>query len=415
MKKSILVVLFLLLSLAFWQCSRDTSPVRPGNSRPLTPLEKKLVQSSNTFGWNLFKEAVVENPDQNIFISPLSVSVALGMTVNGAAGETENAMKSTLGFGDMSQTEMDQSYKSLIELLRQLDPNVIFQLANSIWCKQGYSFEQDFLNKTRTYFQAEVKSLNFSDPKTVDIINQWAKDHTNGKITRILDNIPSDMIMYLINAIYFKGTWTYRFNKDYTKSDLFYLSDGTQDSCKLMNQKGDFEYFSTGRFEAIDLPYGDGAYSMTVFLPREGVDIDSLIAQLTPVAWRQWMAKFSKQSGTILLPKFKIHYDILLNNVLQKLGMEIAFNPQRADFTRMLKIQQQGNVYIGMVKHNTFVRVDEEGTEAAAVTTVGIGVTSVGPRGFLMVVNRPFLFVIREHASNTILFAGKIVRPQWEN
>ncbi len=411
MKKGLSLLAILLISLLFLTCSKDMSPIVAGNVRPLTPLEKRLVHSSNDFGFNLFKEVVREDTSQNIFVSPLSVSMALGMTVNGANGETERAMKTTLGFGDMDLQSVDASYRSLIALLLAADPKVVFDLANSIWYRNTFHFESSFFDVTRKYFGAEVRGLNFNDPASVGIINQWVDQNTNGKIKKILDSISPQDVMFLINAIYFKGTWTYQFKKDATQDDNFYLPDGSKITVKMMNQSGDYDYLETDQFQAIDLPYGNGAYSMTIFLPKPGYTLDSLISQLNPDTWTDWMGRFEKKKGGILLPKFTLRYKITLNRVLGALGMGIAFS-DRADFTRMSK---NGGLSISYVKHKTFAKVDEEGTEAAAVTIVGIKYTSVGPsEGFQMIVNRPFLCVIREHNSNALIFMGKIAHPEWE-
>ncbi len=393
-------------------CSRDFSPVNSMPHRPLTPLEKKIVHASNDFGFNLFKEVVREDSSENIFISPLSVSFALGMTVNGANGETEQAMKSTLGFGGMDLKSVDETYRSLMGYLLQLDPDVIFRLANSIWYRKGFHFESSFFDITRKYFNAEVEGLNFSDPASVGIVNNWVDQNTKGKIKEILDRIDPRDVMFLINAIYFKGIWTYQFKKEATQDDDFYLPDGSKITVKMMNQAGDFNYFETDQFQAIDLPYGNGAFSMTIFLPRRHFPLDSLIAQMNPDTWTDWMGRFEMKKGGILLPKFTLRYQITLNRVLDALGMGIAFT-DAADFTRMSK---NGGLSLSYVKHKTFAKVDEEGTEAAAVTVVGVYATSVGPsEGFEMIVNRPFLCVIRERESDTLIFMGKIVHPQWQD
>ncbi len=306
------------------------SPITAGNVRPLTPLEKKLVRSSNDFGFNLFKEVVREDSSENIFVSPLSVSMALGMTLNGANGETERAMKATLGFGDMEMKSVDENYRSLIAYLLQADPKVIFELANSIWYRNTFHFEPSFFDVTRKYFGAEVKGINFDDPASVGTINQWVNQNTKGKIKKILDFISPQDVMFLINAIYFKGTWTYQFKKEATHDENFYLSDGSRISVKMMNQSGTYNYFETNQFQAIDLPYGDGAYGMTIFLPRHDFPLDSLITELNPETWATWMGQFENKKGGILLPKFTLKYKITLNNVLETLGMGIAFDQQQA-------------------------------------------------------------------------------------
>lgn len=407
MKRKFTLFTALIISTLFWQCVRDYSVApTPGISRDLTPLEKKLVEADEKFGLKLFRRVVQSEPDKNVFISPLSVSMALGMTYNGAAGTTEEAMRHVLEFGDLSFEEINESFQSLIALLSQLDPRVRFDIANSIWYRLGFDVEQDFIDVNQTYFDAEVRGLDFSSPDAIDVINGWVDQNTNGKIQEIIDSINPLTVMFLINAIYFKGTWTYEFDKDLTSDDLFTTPDGSQIPCKMMNQEGEFLYLETDDFQAVDLPYGDERFSMTIFLPRPGKSVDSLIAQFTPENWTGWIGSLSKTSLNLQFPKFKLEYEIKLNDVLQALGMGICFEPGQADFSKM---NRDFDLFISQVKHKTFVEVDEEGTEAAAVTVVEIRLTSTGS---VMRVDRPFVFVIRENQSNTLLFMGKIVAPE---
>jgi serine protease inhibitor len=401
MFKYIKFLLLSLLCMGLTQCKKTSNP-----PRSLTPAEQSLVQSDNKFGLKLFREIINQEPNKNVFISPLSVSMALGMTYNGADGETKEAMERTLEISGLSLQEINESYKSLIELLIDLDPKVEVLIANSIWYRNDVTFEQAFLDICQEYFSAVVSGLDFSSPDALKIINTWVSEHTKGKIKEIVDEISRDSMMFLINAIYFKGTWTYKFDKNKTVDDLFKLPDGSQKPCKMMKQEGDFQYFSNPNFQVIDLPYGDGYYRMTIFLPSEN-NIDSLIAQLTEENWKEWTSSFTEKSGTLLLPKFTLEYELLLNDVLKALGMEIAFSSSQADFTKMYK---PGGIYISKVKHKTFIEVNEEGTEAAAATEVEI--RRSGP--FSMKCNRPFVFAMRENHSQTILFMGKIVEPKLE-
>lgn len=407
MTKRLTLILLLCFCTGFLQCSTRSVPTKHQASRELTVSERHLVESDNKFGLKLFREIIKEEKDSNVFISPLSVSMALGMTYNGANGETQEAMQKTLELNGLTLQEVNESYKSLIELLRGLDPKVRFQIANSIWYRHEFSFEKEFISLNRTYFNAEVRGLDFNDPNAVKIINGWVDENTNGKIKGIVDD-PIDplTVMFLINAIYFKGTWTYEFDKSLTKDDWFILPDGSKKACKMMTQEGDFQYLETADFQAIDLPYGDGDFSMTIFLPRPQKNIDSLIAEFNQENWNQSMGSFSKHEGTLQFPKFTLEYELRLNDILKALGMAIAFDPARADFTKVYK--GPDSLFISEVKHKTFVEVNEEGTEAAAVTSVEMEITSAGP---WMRVDRPFIFMIRENKSQTILFIGKIVEP----
>ena len=411
LKKSFLTVLILGV-LILLQCSKDNpfdtdknlDPSTKELPRTLSQAEEKLIASDNKFGLKLFKEISNQENNKNLFISPLSVSMALGMTYNGSNGTTEEAMRNTLEYGDMTKEDINESYKSLIELLLGLDPLVQMEIANSIWYRQGFTVENEFIDLNTTYFDAEVTELDFSDPNAPDVINNWIKNKTHEKIEGIIDYIPFYAVMYLIDAIYFNGTWKYEFDPENTKDDNFTLTTGSKTSCRMMNLTGSLHYKETNLFQAVELPYGDGYYSMTVFLPKQGVGIDEMISGVTQ---EDWVEGFSEANVDLYLPKFKLEYEIELTDVLTALGMEIAFS-ETADFTGINDI---GGLLISKVKHKTFVDVNEEGTEAAAVTAVEVSFTSIGDGSITMNVNRPFLFTIRETNSGTILFMGKIVEP----
>ncbi|MCI0514102.1 serpin family protein [candidate division KSB1 bacterium] len=393
----------LLLALA---CTK--SPVEPERQPPRTlgDVEKQLVEIDNQFGLKLFQKIVATTPQKNVFISPFSISLALGMTLNGAAGATQTAMQQTLEMYGLSDEEINQNYQHLTELLLGLDPKVKLEIANSIWMHSDFTAATAFIQTNQTYFNARVASLDFRQPQAVTTINAWVNQATHGKIDKILESISPEEIMFLINAIYFKGVWTYQFDPQQTQSDNFYPPRQSPKTCDFMMQENKFDYAITDQFQMIDLPYGDGLFRMLVLLPRTGVDLDSLMAAATPAQWNTWLSNLHESKGAIHLPRFKLTYEITLNEVLTALGMGIAFTDQ-ADFTR---IHRAGQLFITEVKHKTFVEVNEEGTEAAAVTSVGIGVTSIGS-GFEMRVNRPFIFAIHDQHSQTILFIGKIIDP----
>ncbi len=408
MKKKYFLVFIVLsiISYSFLQCSSGiTNPV----VRELTPLEKQLVSSSSEFGFNLFKKINKVEAQNNIFISPLSVSMALGMALNGASGTTYDAMKSTLEFSSLTKQQINETYQSLIGLLNKADPKVTFNIANSIWYKNTFNFKKEFIDVNKKYFNAEVQSLDFTNNNSVNIINNWVDEKTNGKISKIIENIPPNIVMYLINAIYFKGTWKYEFNKKSTQQDIFNDINGNQITCNMMAQKNKFLYYSNSDLQIIDLPYGNENFSMVVILPVWEKNVNEIIEQLDKDTWNNYLGNLKKKEGIIQLPKFKLENKYLLNKVLKQMGMEIAFDKSKADFTNMNK---SGGIYIDEVLHKTFVQVDEEGTEATAVTSVSFGVTSAGGNGFLMRVDRPFVFIIKEKNSNSILFMGKVINPE---
>lgn len=408
----IIVILFLISA-----CTTDMSPLKEESAvslpRSLTSAESELISSNQSFGLKLFQSVTQTDSAENIFISPLSVSMALGMTLNGAAGQTYEDMKNTLEFNGLSEDEINECYKTLIDLLTGLDEKVLFEIANSIWYEQTFYVEQAFFNKNKGYFDAEISPLDFNDPQSVTTINDWVNEKTHGKIIQIINNIPPFTIMYLINAIYFKGTWFYEFDKENTTTEPFYLPEGAASDCQLMKMTANLNYYSDQSIQIVDLPYGKGNYCMTVILPEDGQNPVDFISNLTERTWNYYIDNMELLHGTVELPKLKLNYKISMKDILSSMGMSVAFNSASADFTR---INSDGNLYISNVLHKTFVQVDEEGTEAAAVTAVVIGITSISDKpklDFYMRIDRPFIFIIREQISGTIVFMGKISNPIW--
>jgi len=375
--------------------------------RDLSEIEQSLVQSSNRFGFKLLSEVVGQSDGGNVFISPLSVSIALGMTYNGTAGTTEEGMRACLEFGELTREEINQGYKDLIELLCNMDPDVTMEVANSIWYREGFEVLQSFIDAMLAFFDALVTAVDFTDPGTVDVINAWVKEKTHDKIDKILNETYADMVMVLINAIYFKGTWTYEFDPDDTRDGTFHAPDGDQ-TVKMMNMHGELSYQENADFQAVDLPYGHELFSMTVFLPKGEKTVDDLIAMLTDENWSAWMGGFEEQEIDLALPRFELEYEKTLNDVLIALGMQDAFDSMVADFSG---IKPDHDMWISEVKHKTYVKVNEEGTEAAAVTSVTVVDSAAGP---FMYVDRPFLFVIHDKNSKAMMFMGKIVDPPSE-
>jgi serpin B len=396
-------------------CSDVTGPISDGIPqlpRNLSKSEQSLIESSNSFGFDLFKVLSEEVGDSNLFISPVSVSMALGMTANGAAGTTLEAIHSTLRFENLIEDEINQSYQSLINLLRSLDAQVKFRIANSIWYRNEFSVLPAFIATNQTYFDAVVRGLDFNQDAAVDTMNAWISEQTEGLIKQLIGKpINPNTVMFLLNAIYFKGTWTYQFNEEHTKEAPFYLNNDETVNCQMMSLRSDFDYAETDELQIIDLPYNDGFFAMTVLLPGSSDDLDSLISGLTDEKWNNLSADLSTTNVSLYLPRFKLEWFRVLNDPLTELGMGIAFNDQ-ADFSR---INQDGDeLYISEVRHKSFIEVDEEGTEAAAAASVEVTYKSVSADTediTVMRVDRPFILAIRERASGTILFIGKIMNP----
>jgi serine protease inhibitor len=401
-----------LTALTLASCSNATAPDGGGGSvkldalpRALTAGETRLVSAANSFSFDLFRRLSAAQKDSNVFTSPLSASMALGMTMNGAAGNTYDEMRATLGFGSAPEQEINESYKSLIALLKGLDPAVDVRIANSIWYRTGFPVTPSFLDAGANWFGAQVTSLDFASPSAVGTINGWVSTATAGKIPTILDKIENDQVMFLINAIYFKGSWRDKFDPAQTRDAQFRGVAGNQ-PMKLMHRNGMVSSLFTPDFAAIDLPYGNSAYSMTIVLPHEGKSVDAVAASLQGSAWAAWMGQFHEAKLDIHVPRFKLEWERMLIPDLQALGMRDAFREDgTADFSRLSPRGRE--LFISVVKQKTYVDVNEEGTEAAAVTNVGIELTSA-PAPFR--VDRPFVFVIRERLTGTVLFMGKIVK-----
>lgn len=403
MQAKSLSALFGALLLA--HCSNEvTSPRQP--PRDLSKAEAQVVAADNAFGLELMKSLNAGKRDQNVVVSPLSVSMALGMTLNGARGSTLDAMRSTLGFQGLSESQINDAYRGVIDMLRGLDPGVKFQIANSIWYRSGFQARQEFLDLNNRFFDARATGIDFSDPAAAGTINGWVDENTNGRIKSIVpDPVPADLVMYLINAIYFKGAWSTKFDPAKTRDGDFRRPDGSTVRVPMMNMHGAIRYAASERYSAVELPYGDRGFSMTVLLPAEGGSADDLLASLSADEWKELPSRFREEEIPLSLPKFTVEYGEMLNDVLKAMGMSVAFSGG-ADLSGIAG--EPGDLYISDVRHKTYIEVNEEGTEAAAATSVGISRTSLGPS---MIVNRPFIFAIRESHSGAVLFIGKVADP----
>jgi serpin B len=378
--------------------------------RPLTANEVKVRDAANAFAFALWGRVNAAQRDSNVFLSPLSASFALGMTLNGAAGTTADQMRAALQFGTATLPEINAGYKSLIALLTSLDPSVQMRIANSIWYRQGFPFRQAFFDTTRIYFDATVQGLDFANaPASLATINGWVNEKTSGRIPKVLDAITPQQVMFLINAIYFKGSWRTKFDPAKTVAAPFYPSSGSAQQAQLMQRLDSVAYAEGTNYQAAELPYGNTAFSLVVLLPKSGTTVETLSALLTPESWQGILAGLQVRKVDFAMPKFTMTYERTLNDDLRALGMVAPFMAGGADFTPMAPAPTGHELFLDFVKQNSLVEVNEAGTEAAAVTVVGVGVTSL-PSYPVMRVDRPFLFVLRERHTGTVLFMGKVVR-----
>ena len=374
--------------------------------RALTVTEEKVRNASNEFSFALLGTVSDAQKTSNTFLSPLSASFALGMVMNGANGATYDEMVNALQMRGLTLPEINSGYKSLTQLLLSLDPTVQMRIANSIWYRNTFRAHAAFVDTTKAYFNAEVKALDFADvAASLSAINNWVSSATNDRIKKVLNSISDEEMMFLINAIYFKGTWRDQFEPAKTVASQFTNSSGVAEPVQLMNRYGSMSYAETATYQAVDLPYGNTAFSMTVVLPRAGQDVNTLARGLTAAGWQALTSSLRSATVNLALPKLKLEYERKLNPDLMALGMVSAFSDMAADFRKL----SPDPVVISFVKQNSFVEINEEGTEAAAVTNVGVSVTSA-PVTVSMRVDRPYLFVIRERLSGTVVFIGRIVR-----
>lgn len=390
----------------------EPSP-RPNTGNKVTENRKvdpRLIDASNQFGFALLHQLQEAEDAKNLLLSPASITLALAMTYSGAAGETEQAMAKAMSLQGMSKEEMNQAVLDLRQSLQSIDPKVELTIANSLWARQGVSFKREFLDTNRQYFGAQVSVLDFADPEAPQTINRWVDANTKGKIKKIVDNISPRTVMFLLNAIYFNGKWQKPFDKSLTQEKPFHLANGEQKRVPMMAQTGKFPYLKGEGFQMVSLPYGAGRLSMVIALPDEGVSLSEWLKSLDAKSWKEWTSRLVSTDGELQLPRFKSEYDKTLNDALKSLGMAVAFEPNRADFSGM---RDERDLFIEKVHHKAVVEVNEEGTEAAAVTSVQVGITSVQqPRPpFKMVVDRPFFFAIRDTRTGMVLFMGAVYEP----
>lgn len=388
------------------------APPPPKISASNQVVNSKLVTANTKLSFKLFSEILKKQPNENIFISPASASIGLAMTYNGANGETQQSIAKTLELQGMSLQEINQANAALKETLENPDPSVQFSIANSLWTGEGRPFKAAFIQNMKGFYKAEVKNLNFGDSSTPSIINNWAKQHTQGKINEIIDEqeINQNTVFVLVNALYFQGYWTEPFPKEATKNAPFTKLDGTTKQHPMMfQQMGEVQYYRNEMFRAISLPYGGKRLSMYVFLPHKEIGLTNFYENLNAENWEKWISQLNNSSKKaypeelyVGLPRFKLEYSIKLNDTLKALGMDIAFT-QDADFSAMTPQP----ISLTFVKQKTVLDVNEAGTEAAAVTAMGGTRSASEP----MIVNRPFFFAIRDNQTGTILFMGSIVDP----
>ena len=409
--KTIVIASLCMFVFTFAACDKNND--MPENN-PYTPItldlkSASLVESSNTFGANIFKQVLQdEKENANVLLSPLSIFQALSMTRNGANGLTKDEMTSVLAFDESQGDDLNAYQKKLVDALKKADNKVNLNIANSIWYRNSLTVESPFIKVNQDYFNAEVNAIDFTDAQGAKrTINNWVHKQTNGKIPEIVDEVTPDHVMFLINAIYFYGQWQNKFDAKDTKKEAFYPEAGNEVDVNMMHQEAELGYGANELFTMIEMPYGNGHFNMVALMPNNGKKVSDIVNAMNDDNWATWMESVNTKEVVLGFPKFKFEGDYELNEPLKRMGMPLAFSDW-ADFTGILK---GGGIKISKVKHKTFIEVDEKGTEAAAVTSVEIELTSVGPQKTYFTANKPFVFAITEKDTNTILFLGKFMMP----
>tara|TARA_R110000868_G_scaffold411005_1_gene701323 strand:- start:17201 stop:18427 length:1227 start_codon:yes stop_codon:yes gene_type:complete len=391
---------------ALQSCSTvDETPLKSFDS---VAKGRQIVSANNDFAFSLFKEIAQAETKDNFMISPVSASLALGMVYNGTNGETQQAFSNVFNYGNATLEETNLANQNIINNLTDKSSGATFEIANSIWVENSFPVKESFLKANKTYYYAEVQNKDFRDPKTLETINNWVSDKTYGKIPEILNEISPEAVLYAINALYFKSDWKFRFDPEDTKALPFNLDDGTVKQVDMMSMEQDLKYFSNDVFSSVELPYKNDKYIMTLMLPHSDKTADDIVAIMNNANWIEWQKNYSVQGLKITMPKFTFSYERLFNDALTNLGLGIAFT-DNANFNGISEIPTK----ISFVLQKTFIDVNEKGTEAAAVTVVGIELTSVGgPKQFLL--DRPFVFAITEKETGSLCFMGKVGIPEYK-
>ena len=404
-----ITAIFLFTGIFLISCESENTSPKGIKEIKLSATDNSVVNASNQLGFDMMQDIVANAEEhENLLISPLSISYALNMTHNGAEEETKTEMAQSLNLEGIPLPDVNESYRHLTTSLQNADEKVTMEIANSIWYRDTFPVEDEFIQVNQEYYDAEVSPLDFSNTDAAkETMNNWVANKTNDKIDKIVEFINPLDVMFLMNAVYFKGQWKYPFNEDKTTQRSFFPRDGEMIQAPTMLIEEDFLFLENDFCTGVELPYGRGNFSMVLLLPDEGQLPEDIINNLSSDSWDDLLSEADTTEILVSLPKFKFSYYKMLNQTLKNLGMEKAFDKLEANFE---KINRNEVLYISRVNHKSFIDVNEEGTEAAAVTSVGITTTSMPDN---ISFNRPFVFAIREQSTNAILFSGIIERPEY--
>lgn len=405
MYKKLFLILIVILPL-LGSCQKNKGQIDPKKIE-LPTNGYRVVEANNTFGIDIFSKINTISPNQNLMFSPLSLHIAMSMAYNGTCKQTSVEIQNALKLNDISLEDINKCYKTIIKELVRVDKKVTFSVANSFWFDKNFSVQNEYKENLEENYYAEVQNIDFSSPSTVNTINNWCSEQTKGKIDKIIDKLSNNEVAALLNALYFNGKWYNKFDKNNTQNLDFNLSDKSKIKVPTMQQQNDFKAQVYETFTAVELPYGQGNFVIDLFLPAENKTIADVLDSLAN--FKNIFNSFVTCNVNIFLPKFEYKSDFDLISILKTLGINEAFG-DNADFCKISNSQQ---IKISKVKQKTYIKLDEEGTEAAAVTHVGFELTAVQPNQYLEVhFDRPFLYLIREVTTNTILFIGTVANPQ---
>ncbi|MBR2607038.1 MAG: serpin family protein [Bacteroidaceae bacterium] len=406
--KKIFYIIAMAVTIA--SCGTTTQSSLPdAQNTQLTNSDRETTRKANKFSLKLFAQTYKNEKDgDNFCVSPLSASLALSMAANGAEGTTREQMYTTLGFSDTDVEKINAHQKKTIGRLSTLDPErVTLNIANSMWVNENFKIKKGFEKNNTKFYDATVKNIKF-DAAAVNAINDWCAQKTKGKISEIIKEIDPMAQLFLINAIYFNSRWTTVFNKENTKEEEFTKENGEKVKVQMMFQNAKIPYYENDYMQMAAKSFGDEYFEMLFILPREGVTMDRCV-ELLADSFDTWNKAREKEEVNLSLPRYKAEYGTSLKKTLQSMGMSDAFTPGKANFDAL----SAEALCIGNVLQKTFVKVDEEGAEAAAVTSVSLETMSLGPpQPKNMVLNRPFIYIIRDRGAGNILFIGKNGYPK---
>ena len=406
-KLSGILFIYCLIGVGLSGCQQEkVDPEETLKLRELSTMEQEVVASSNDFAFHLFAEVNRENPETNLFISPFSVSMALGMAMNGAADSTLRAIHRLVGPADLQPLEINKGYNELSTLLKSIDKRVNYTNSSAFWYRQPLQAKNLFKDISAAYYNAWEEGMDFGHPKSASWINKWVENQTESNVKVMVDDIEEENQMFFTNAVYFKADWAQAFDKNRTAKAPFYQLDGTEvQATTMFADDAKVIFYQDVEKTMIDLPYGNQQYSMVILLPAKGYSIENLIDGLDAEMLASYYASADTLMLDLRLPKFNIATKLALQPALAAMGMGVAFGKD-ANFSNLF--EEESNVPLQQMIHHAYVEVNEDGTEAGA-STVGGNVTTV-PLPTISV-DQPFVFFIREKHTQAILFAGKMINP----